>query len=159
VEWIVPEVIISNYNPKKHLLHLLPYALPIKAIQENIKLTTIISVSANLFGFEYGKFQENDGVIIVENGIEYHRKLDIKEGVWVYSGIKAKFPTLQLRRDFVKLAEPIPTINNIIKDGTVFKTSEYSGTVYDIKKDGNIMVQMFNGNLYYIESRFLTKSA
>lgn len=156
IKWVTPEVLIKEYDYKNHLLSLNPYVLTKKAIEQDLKISSVIVVSANLFGFTYDDYVKKEGTLVEEDGLEYFVTLDSNEGIWVYNRIITKVPVLQYRKAFIRIAHPLNHILNQIKERKVYETKHLEGTIFDIKKDGIVMVQTYYGLLYYINSRYIT---
>lgn len=156
VSWIVPEVIIKSYDYKTHILHLSPYTLTKKAIQQDVKVSSVIVVSANLLGFPWMNYDKEDGVIQEDDGIEYYKTLDPIEGLWIFNRITTKFPVLKHKTAFKRIAHPLNHILIQIKAQQIYETRQLDGQIFDIKDNGEAIVQSFYGQLYYIHSRYLT---
>ena len=155
VSWIVPEVIIKSYDYKTHILELSPYTLTKKAIQQDIKLSSVIVVSANLLGFPWMDYSKEDGILTEEDGIEYYKTLDSREGLWIFNRIVSKYPVLTHKKAFPRIAHPLNHILKQIKAQHVYEVEHLKGQIFDIKNDDDVMIQSFYGQIYYIKSRYL----
>lgn len=155
VSWIVPEVIIKSYDYKSHILHLSPYTLTKKAIQQDVKLSSVIVVSANTMGFPWMDYDKESGTTVDEGGVEYYKLLDHVQGLWVFNKIDARYPVLKYTKSFIKVANPLNHILEQIKTQQIYETRQLDGQIFDIKANGEVIVQSFYGQIYYIHSRYL----
>ena len=154
VRFAVKLVTFVEYLHEKHIMVVTPAHLGEGAIKNNIIWDSKLYVSANLFGYEYSKYE--DEIEVDRYGCNYIQRFDSKQALFKYYRIKTRTPKLLLDYSFSEDALPLHKIRSDVELEAEIGTDHLNGVIYDeCNGDDDIMVQAFRGLIYYINKRYL----
>jgi len=155
VKIVCQEVTILEYLPENHRIKLTPNDLSKDAIENNLVWGSEFIIPASTLGFKYKKYENN--IFVVKSGIDYYQTVDYREAMYKFARIKQKIPKLELRPSFATHIPELYALSNAVKNRKIYSLSHLSGVLYSkCKKSDNVMVQSFEGLIYYINPRLLT---